>query len=85
MDDALTPLEIISVTHEGGFNTLTSYTITFTSSPGQVYVIERSRDLLVWEPLWQGNVTVADGLSAFTDAEPILDGNIVFYRVRKEE
>ena len=84
-DDALTPLEIISVTHEGGFNTLTSYTITFTSSPGQVYVIERSRDLLAWEPLWQGHVTVADGLSEFTDAEPILDGNIVFYRVRKEE
>ncbi|MCP4849879.1 MAG: hypothetical protein GY899_18225, partial [Verrucomicrobiaceae bacterium] len=84
-DDTSAPLEIISVTHEGGFNALTSFTITFTSSPGQIYVIERSRDLLAWEPVWQGNVIVSDGTSEFTDAEPILDGNIVFYRVRKGE
>ena len=84
-EDSSAPLEIISVTHDGGFNTLTSFTITFTSSPDQVYVIERSRDLLAWETLWQGNATVSDGMSEFTDAEPILDGNIVFYRVRKVE
>jgi hypothetical protein len=83
-EEGLSPLEIISVSHEGGFNALTSFKITFTSAPGQVYIIERSRNLLDWEQLWQGNGTVSDGVSEFTDEEPPLDGGTVFYRVRQD-
>jgi len=56
---------------------------TLDSTSGQIYVIERSRDLLAWQQLWQENVTVSDGMSAFTDEEAPLDGNVVFDRVRK--
>ena len=72
----------INVENERSGDATTSFKITFTSSPNQIYTVERSRNLVEWESLWQGNVTVSDGASSFTDETPPLDGNAVFYRVR---
>jgi hypothetical protein len=83
--DNSVPLKIIKVTSAGGFNNLASLTITFSSVPNQVYAIERSKNLLTWEQLWQGNATVSGGSTDFTDTTPLLGENAVFYRVRKVE
>ena len=81
-EESPAPLAIINVENERSGDATTSFKITFTSSPNQIYTVERSRNLVEWESLWQGNVTVSDGVSSFTDETPPLDGNAVFYRVR---
>ena len=75
------PLEIVNLTANitsEGFN---SFTITFSSLPGRGYAAERSSDLIHWNRLRDiiGHEITTD----FTDNDPILDGQSVFYRVKE--
>ena len=76
-----TPLKIISVVGSGDIIPISSLTITFTSSIGSNYAIERSRDLVNWVTV----VIIAgkETSTKFTDNEPINDGGDVFYRIRE--
>ncbi len=76
-----TSLKIISVVGSGDIIPISSLTITFTSSIGSNYAIERSRDLVNWVTV----VIIAgkETSTKFTDNEPINDGGDVFYRIRK--
>jgi VCBS repeat-containing protein len=75
------PLEIVNLTANitsEGFN---SFTITFSSLPGRGYAAERSSDLIHWNRLRD---IIGDEITTdFTDNDPILDGQSVFYRVKE--
>ena len=74
-----TSLKIISVVGSGDIIPISSLTITFTSSIGSNYAIERSRDLVNWVTV----VIIAgkETSTKFTDNEPINDGEGVYYRI----
>ena len=77
------PVRIINVVGEGIPGELTSFIINFTSVAGRVYAVERSRDLVNWEVL--ASVAGEEDSTEYADADPILDGSVVFYRVREAE
>ena len=58
-----------------------SFTVTFSSRLGTPYTIERSRDLVDWNALTA--IVGEDNSTEFTDENPILDGDPVFYRARQ--
>ena len=55
-------------------------TVTFSSQPGEAYSIQRSRDLAQWSNL--AEIVSEEETTEFTDNEPILDGDPVFYRAK---
>ena len=58
-----------------------SFTVTFSSRFGEVYSIERSRNLINWQDL--AEIYGKENSTEFTDEDPVLDGDPAFYRVRK--
>ena len=77
------PPKIISFVSSGDVIPMSSLTITFTSSSGSNYAIERSRDLVNWVTLLV--IAGEESSTEFTDNEPINDGEGVYYRVREKE
>lgn len=68
-------LSITSIVVDSGNGT----TITWASSAGQGYSVQRSTDLLNWEEL--DDPTASGPSSTFNDIDPPLDVSRVFYRV----
>ena len=77
------PPKVISVVSSGDVIPMSSLIITFTSSSGSNYAIERSRDLVNWVTLLV--IAGEESSTEFTENEPINDGEGVYYRVREKE
>lgn len=73
-------IKILDFTADGWPGPLQSFTLTFTSKINRNYRIERSKNLISWEPII-GNIKGSDGTTQFTDTDPVISSNKIFYRV----
>ncbi len=75
-------IKILDFTVDGRPGPLQSFTLTFTSKNNRNYRIERSKDLISWEPII-GNVKGSDGTTQFTGTDPVTNSHQFFYRVKE--
>ena len=71
---------ILDVSASNSSQGVRSVAVTFSSQPGEVYSIQRSRNLAQWSNL--AEILSEEESTTFTDSDPIFDGDPVFYRAK---